>query len=257
MGRSVAKGSISFGLVHIPVKLFTAAKARDVHFHALHEACGTRLKRPFTCPTCNVPVEKKDTVKGYEYTKGAYVLLTQEDVDSVLLETTKNFHVLGFLEPTDVPVVDVEKNYYLGPDEHAAKPFELFRQALARTGRVALAQVTLWQREHLALIRPANGALLLTFLFYGDEVLDTPEIRESKPVEVPEEELSLAEQLVSTMKVEYRPEEYRDHYRDALLNLIEAKSQGKTVEAKPAPEHPAMDLQAALRATLAGIKKEA
>src|SRR6267378_354357 len=255
MARALWSGAIAFGLVNIPVKLYGATESKDLSFTTLHASCMTALRRPYVCPKDNVPVESKDMVKGYEYAKGQYVILTDKDFDAVPLEGSKALEVQGFVELVDISPILRERNYYLGPEEISLKPFELFRQALMRTGKVAIARAVLWKKEQLVSISPLNGGLLLTTLMYQDEVKSPPEIPATKPVVISEDEINLALQLIKALGMEPDLTKFKDRYRDALMTLIQAKVEGKElpivarVEAKPT-----QDLMAALKASLAATK---
>jgi len=256
MARAVWSGAVTFGLVNIPIKVYGATEEKDLRFTTLHAKCKTPLKRPYMCPTCNEPVESKDMVKGYEYGKGNYVLLTDEELDSVPVETGKAISVLGFVDVDEIGPLFYEKSYYLGPEETSVKPFELLRQALVRSDKVAIAQATLWKKEHLVALRPIGSALVLTVLFYENEVKSPPEIPQTRPLVIADEELDLATKLIGELTMEFSTEKYKDRYREALLNLIEAKVAGKEIQVPPAVEvAPTQDLMAALRASLEAVKK--
>ena len=168
MARALWSGAIAFGLVNIPVKLFAATESKDLSFTTLHATCMTPLKRPYVCPKDNVPVDSKEMVKGYEYAKGQYVILKDEDFDAIPLESSKAIEVVGFVDAEEVSPILRERNYYLGPEEISLKPFELFRQALLRTGKVAVARAVLWKKEQLVAVTPLDGGLALTTLMYED-----------------------------------------------------------------------------------------
>lgn len=256
MARAVWSGAITFGLVNIPTKVYGAAEEKDLRFTTLHATCKTPLKRPYMCPTDNVAVEAKDMIKGYEYGKGNYVLLTEEEMDSVPIETGKAIQVLGFVDVDEIGPLFYKKSYYLGPEETSVKPFELLRQALVRTDKVAVAQATLWKKEHLVALRPIGKDLVLTVLFYENEVKASPEIPMTRPIAIGDEELDLATKLIGELTMEFDPGKYKDRYREALLNLIEAKVTGKEVEVAPRPAiAPTQDLMAALKASLAAVQK--
>src|SRR5205809_422470 len=227
MARALWSGAIAFGLVNIPVKLYGATESKDLCFTTLHSSCMTALRRPYVCPKDNVPVESKDMVKGYEYAKGQYVILTDKDFDSIPLEASKALEVAGFVESQDISPILRERNYYLGPEEISLKPFELFRQALLRTGKVAIARAVLWKKEQLVSISPLNGSLVLTTLMHQDEVKSPPEPPATQPVVISEAELDLALQLIKTLVMEFDLSRYKDRYRDALMQLIQDKVKGK------------------------------
>lgn len=255
MARALWSGAIAFGLVNIPVKLFAASEMKDLSFTTLHATCKTPLRRPYVCPTCNAPVEAKEMVKGYEFSKGQFVLITEEDVDSIPLETSKAIEVAGFADANEVSSLLRERNYYLAPVELSVKPFELLRQALLRTGKVAVARAILWKKEQLVLLSPHEAGLVLTTLLYQDEAKPPPDIPATKPVVVSEDELDLALQLIKALTMEFDPSKFQDRYREALVALIQAKVEGKEVPIVARPEaKPTQDLMSALKASLAAAK---
>ena len=256
MARAVWSGAITFGLVNIPIKVYGATEEKDLRFTTLHVKCKTPLKRPYMCPVCNETVDSKDMVKGYEYGKNNYVILTEEEMESVPVETGKAISVLGFVDVDEIAPLFYEKSYYLGPVETSVKPFELLRQALVRTDKVAIAQATLWKKEHLVALRPIGKDLVLTVLFYENEGKPSPDIPQTRPVVIADEELELATKLIGELTMEFDASKYKDRYREGLLNLIEAKVAGKEVEVPPKVEiAPTRDLMAALRASLEAVKK--
>ncbi len=205
---------------------------------------------------CEVQVAYQDLQKGYEYTKGKYVVLTEEDFGRVPLESSKALDVKGFVEREEVDPLLYESSYYLAPSEMAAKAFELFRQALELTNKVALAQATIWKKEQVVTIRPRDGVLVLSTLYYEDEVRPVPEIPNEKPIAVSEAEVNLAVDLIKAQTISFKVSEFKDRYREALLQLIEAKVEGREVEApivkvRETPE----DLMTALKASLESVKK--
>jgi len=255
MARALWSGAIAFGLVNIPVKLFAASETKDLSFTTLHAECKTPLKRPYVCPTHNVPVESKAMVKGYEFSKGQFVLITEEELDNVPVETGKAIEVSGFVEAEDISPLLRERNYYLAPVELSVKPFELFRQALLRTGKVAVARAILWKKEQLVTIGPQDGGLVLTTLLYQDELKGPPDIPATQPVVVTDDELTLALQLVQALAMEFDLSRFKDRYREALVQLIQAKVEGKEIPVVTRPEaKPTQDLMAALKASLAATK---
>jgi DNA end-binding protein Ku len=256
MARALWSGAIAFGLVNIPVKLFGTAETKDLSFTTLHAECKTPLRRPYVCPTHdNAPVESKDMVKGYEFSKGQFVLVTEQDLENVPIETGKAIEVSGFVDAADISPLLRERNYYLAPVELSVKPFELFRQALLRTGKVALARAILWKKEQLVAISPQDGGIVLTTLLYQDELKPPPDIPATAPVVVTEDEIALALQLITALTTEFDLSQFKDRYREALVQLIQAKVEGKEIPVVTRPEgKPTQDLMAALKASLAAAK---
>lgn len=254
--RAIWSGSVSFGLVNIPVKLYTATETKDISFTTLHAVDRSPLKRPYMCPLENAPVESKDMVKGYPVGKKEYVILTDEEIESVRVESSAHIGVVGFVEAQEIGALSYESNYYLGPLETSVKAFELFRQALLRTNKVALAQATLWRKEHLVVLRPVGGGLVLTTLYYADEVKAPPDLPATKEPSITDAEMKLAIDLVTALTTDFDPSRYKDRYREALLLMIEAKIAGKTIEVPAAAEAPGtQDLMAALRASVEAAQK--
>ncbi len=253
--RAIWSGAIQFGLVNIPVKLFVATMRKNVSFRSLHPKCGKPLKRPYYCPTDEEQVAFKEVVKGYAYTKDKYVLLTDEDFEKVPLKSSKALEVLGFVEREEVDPLLQDSSYYLGPTELSVKPFELFRQALDLTNRVALAQAAIWKKEQVVSMRPRGEDLVLTTLFYEGEIRPAPRVPREEPVAISEAELNLALDLIKAQAIPYDMSQYTDHYREALLEVIKAKVEGKEIEAPKleARETPE-DLMAALKASLQAVE---
>lgn len=255
MARAVWSGAISFGLVNIPVKLFPATESKDISFTTLHAACRSPLKRPYVCPKDSVNVESKDMLKGYEFAKGQYVLVTEEDFEKIPLETSKAIEVSAFVDADEIGPLYREKSYYLAPDEIGIKPFELFRQALARSGKVALGRAVLWKKEQLVSISPHDGVMVLNLLMYQDEIKPPPDIPATKPVVITEDEINLALQLLNALTSEFDPGKFKDRYREALMELITARVEGREVPEIVRPQaQPTQDLMAALRASLEATK---
>src|SRR2546428_2148120 len=193
--RAIWSGSISFGLVNIPVKLYTATETKDISFTTLHATCRTPLKRPYMCPVDNVPIDSKEMVKGYPVGKAQFVILTEDEIESVRVESSAHINVGGFVEAGEIGPLLYESSYYLGPLETSVKPFELFRQALLRTGKVALAQATMWRKEHMVALRPVGGGLVPTTPYYADEGKGPPQPPAPQPISITEEEVELAVNL--------------------------------------------------------------
>jgi DNA end-binding protein Ku len=256
--RAIWKGFVSFGLVNIPVKLYPATESKSVKFHFLHEKCSTPLKYERFCPTCNRVVPWEETVRGYEYEKGKYAILREEDFAKIPLKTTKRVDIVDFVDEEEIESVLYEKSYYLSPEESAVKAYAILLMAMQAMGKVAIAKVAIKEKEHLVVVRPFRDVLVLQTLFYPDEIRSEKEIRELiRGTEPTQEELKLAKQLIDALASKFRPEKYTDQYREALLELIRAKIEGKE------PQPPAMleaskakDIMEALRASVAVARKK-
>ncbi|PZG07170.1 non-homologous end joining protein Ku [Nonomuraea aridisoli] len=256
--RSIWKGAISFGLVTIPVKLYSATEQKDVTFHQVHRDDGGRIRYKRVCTVDGEEVAYADIAKGYELPSGEVVVLTDEDFEDLPLTTSRRIDVLQFTPAEQIDPIYFAKTYYLEPDAQGAKPYVLLRDALESSGQVAVVKVALRQRESLATLRVRDGVFVLETMLWPDEIRtpDFPFLEED--IEVRAQELKMAESLISTMESDFDPSEYHDTYREALQQVIEAKVAGK--EVVPAREEeeagPAVDLMAALRASVEAAKRE-
>jgi DNA end-binding protein Ku len=254
MARAIWSGSISFGMVSIPVKLYGATESKDISFHLLHATCGTRVKQMRWCPTDEVEVPWSETVRGYEYAKGEYVKLTPEDFEQLPLPSRHTIDLTAFVEESEIDPVYYERSYYLAPDERAGKPYALLLKAMERKNLTALATITIRNKEQLCAIRPKDGAIVLETLYYPDEVRAT-EV-DTGGAKVTDRELDMANTLIELLRKPFEPEEYQDHYREALSQLIEAKLEGRDVVKAPAArETKVIDLADALRKSVEAARK--
>lgn len=256
--RPVWKGHIAFGLVTIPIRVYVAQESKDVRFRQLHQACGTPIKQVRRCPACNRDVEWEEIVRGYEYEKGRFVPVTDEDLQNLPLPTSGTLNLYGFVQLQEIDPIHYERAYYLAPDAGGAKAFKLLQEALAAAGRVGIGKVVLREKEHLVAVRPYRDALVMEVLYYPDEIRALRDLPEY-PIEVKvhPNERKMAVQLVEGMSMEFRPEEYRDEYREALLRVIQAKVEGAPRPAAAPPrEEKVVDLMEALRRSLEMAKRE-
>lgn len=251
--RAIASGTISFGLVAIPVKLYaTGESANDIRFNNVHKKCGTRLKYRYYCPTDDELVERDEIAKGYEFAKGQFVLFTDEELKALNPPSTNAVEITEFLPLVEVDPVYFEKSYYLGPDKGGDKPYRLLAEAMQETGRAALAKYAARGKDYLVLLRPFQGGLIMQQLRYASELRDFAEV----PVgaaEVKPAELQLALQLIEQIASErFQPGEYKDEVRDRTQALIDRKVEGEEIVAAPeqAPKAQIIDLMEALKASL-------
>ncbi|HLV74191.1 MAG TPA: Ku protein [Vulgatibacteraceae bacterium] len=255
--RSIWKGAISFGLVTIPVKLYSATEQRDVRFHQVHRKDGGRIKYKRVCTIDGEEVPYSDIAKGYELPSGEIVVLTDEDFAELPLSTSRRIDVLQFVEQEEVDPIYFAKSYYLEPDAQGAKPYVLLRDALESSGQVAIVKIAIRQRESLATLRVREGVFVLETMLWPDEVRtpDFPFLDED--IEIRKQELSMATSLIESMEGEFDPSQYKDAYREALQAVIDAKIEGREVArpAEEAEEEPAADLLSALRASVEAAKK--
>ena len=252
--HSLGSGTISFGLVSIPVKLYTAASSGGVSFNLLHAKCGSRIKQQTFCPVDNEVVERSALVKGYEFQKDQYVRFTDEELKSLEGESSKVIDIAEFVPLSSVDPIYFEKTYYLGPDKGGEKPYRLLADAMAKSDKVALATFVMRGKESLVLVRPAQDGLMLHTMYFADEVRDFGEIEKGKSVKLREGELGLAERLIGELSHdEFKPEQYRDQYRERVLELASSKVEGKEITAvePEAQRAQVIDLMDALKQSLA------
>jgi len=255
MARAIWSGSISFGMVSIPVKLYGATESKDIRFHLLHAKDGTRLKQIRWCPTDEAEVPWNETARGYEYAKGQYVVLKDEDFEKLPLPSRHTIDIRAFVEEAEIDPVFFEKSYYLEPGERAHKPYALLLKALERKSLTAIATVTMRNKEQLCAIRARNGVIMLETLFYPDEIRKSVDV-DLDSVKVSDKEMDMAFTLIELLHKPFEPGEYHDHYREALEQLIEAKLEGKEVVAAPEEkETRVIDLADALRRSVEAARK--
>jgi DNA end-binding protein Ku len=255
MPRAIWSGSISFGMVTIPVKLYGATESKDIAFHLLHATDGTRLQQRRWCPTDEVEVPWSETVRGYEYAKGQYVILTDEDFEQLPLPSKHTIDLSAFVEEREIDPVYYERSYYLEPDERSEKPYALLLKALAEKKLSAVATIAIRKKEQLCVLRPHEGAIMLETLYYPDEIRTERGVDVSG-AKISDRELEMAFTLIDILRRPFDPSEYRDHYREALAELIEAKLEGKEVVTAPAPrETRVFDLADALKRSVEAAKK--
>ena len=256
--RSIWKGAISFGLVSIPVKLFSATEERSVSFHQVHREDGGRVRYKRVCSIDGEEVPYSDIAKGYELPSGEVVVLTDEDFDELPLSTSRSIDVLQFVPLEQVDPMYFSKSYYLEPDGAGTKPYVLLRQALEDSGRVALVKLALRQRESLAALRVRDGVFVLEMMLWPDEIRPADFGFLSEDVDVRSQELAMAQSLIETLSGDFDPTQYADDYREALEKLIEAKVEGREVvqpSAAADDDAPVVDLMAALRASVAAARE--
>jgi DNA end-binding protein Ku len=257
--RPFASGTISFGLVTVPVKLYsTGESAVGIQLNMLHKKCGSRLKQQYICPVDNEVVTRDEMVKGYEYAKWQYVLFTEEELKALTPEATNSIEIAEFVPLDQVDPIYFEKATYLGPDRGGDRPYRLLSEAMKKTGRAALARYAARGKDYLVLLRPFQEGLLMQQLRYADELRAFSEVP-LVPAEVKEPELKLAVQLIEQIATdEFHPETYEDHVRQRTRDLIEQKVQGQEITATPqeAPKAQVIDLMEALKASLAAARPD-
>jgi DNA end-binding protein Ku len=255
--RSIWKGAISFGLVTIPVKLYSATEERDVSFHQVHREDGGRIKYKRVCTVDGEEVSYGDIAKGYDLGGGEMVILTDDDLAGLPLTTSRTIDVLQFVPLEQVDPIYFAKSYYLEPDRTGTKPYALLRDALEESGQVALVKIAIRQREQLATMRVRDGIFVLETMLWPDEVRKPDFAFLDEEISVRPQELAMASSLIDTLSGDFDPSQYKDDYREALQSVIDAKVAGREIVNPAEPEEAGgavLDLMAALRASVEAAK---
>jgi DNA end-binding protein Ku len=264
VARAIWSGSISFGLLNVPVRLYSAVSKQTVRFRELREGDGSRVKHKRVAESDGKEVPYEKIVKGYEYAPDQYVVLTRDELSELEPQRSRAVEIQDFVDLDDIDPIYFEQPYYLGPDKGAERAYALLVQAMKDARKVAIARFVLRNKEHLAAIRPMDDVLTLTTMRFHDEVsspqdLDGEVFEEAKPKKPEKRELEMAKQLIESLTSDFDPDKYRDEYRDELLDLLERKAEGKEVVSAPTEEPKptkAPDLMAALEESLAAVKGE-
>jgi DNA end-binding protein Ku len=257
MASTVWKGHLTFGLVSLPIKLFTAARGETISFNQLHKEDHSRVKQKLVCSTCEKEITRADVVKGYEYEKDRYVVVNDEDIKKMAPKTAKVMEIMEFVKEAEVDPVYYESSYYLAPDEAGEKPYSLLLSALKKSGFVALAKISMHNREHIVILRPSEQGITLHTMYFEDEIRKTEAFR-ADTSNVQPRELDMAMMLVEALAAKFEPAKYKDNYRENLRAMIEAKIAGEEVVAPvEAQQVKVIDIMDALKASLAALKKPA
>jgi DNA end-binding protein Ku len=281
--RALWKGVIEAKNLSVPVKLYTAVRPHEIHFKMLHDQDLVPVRQVLECPIENKEVPREHAVRGYEYRKDQYVIIREEDLDDCGPEASRSINVLHFVEPGEVDPIYFEKAQYLGPDEHAQRPYATFVEALRRSGKAAIVQYVLRGKQYLAMVRPIGDALCLEQMRYADEILPAEDLasltedvdasvvrrgsarapsargRKGAGGAITDKEVAMAEQLVGALASTFDPTQYRDEYRDCVVEMIQRKAGGEVVASKAPRQKPATkakDLTDVLRASLEHVKKK-
>ena len=258
--RTIWNGSISFGLVNIPIGLAVATQRTDVSFRTLHRECKTPIKQKRYCPVHERDVGPDEVVKGWEFVKGEYVIVEEDDLEAVALQRSNSIEILRFVQLEEVDPVFFDRTYYLAPADAEAqrRPYVLLLRAMEDTGMAAIGKFVLWGKENLCLIRPQGNSLALETLFFAEDVRAKRDIEDAvAESDVKDAELDLARQVIESISGEFEPEEFRNEYRDELRQMLEAKLAGQEIaKPVPAPETPVIDLMEALKASVAETKRQ-
>jgi DNA end-binding protein Ku len=254
MARSIWNGVVSFGMVSIPVKLYTATDSKDISFNQLHKKCGSRLKQLRWCPVDEEEVPYEEIDRGYQYSKDQYVVLDDADFEKLPLPSKHTIELSAFVKADDIDPVYYEKSYFVEPEETGLKPYALLMRALQKKGLTAVAKIAIRNKERLCALRPYDGTLMVETLYYPDEVR-VQKGGEVPSVKVSEKEMQMAFSLIELMEEDFKPAQYTDNYREALMEVINAKLQGaEIVEAPAPPRGKVVDLMTALKASVDAAK---
>jgi DNA end-binding protein Ku len=264
MARSIWTGAISFGLVTVPVKLYSSVNRKTVRFHQLSGKSGVRISQRRVDPSTGEEVASEDIVKGFELTPDRYVVIEPGELESLEPKKTKTIEIEDFVELADIDPIFYDHPYYLAPGTGGAKPYRLLLDAMRDSGRVAIARVVIRSKEQLVALRPMRDdhVLGMSTMLFGDEIVDPDTIDElgaADDVETTDRELDIAKQLIESLAGSFDPDKYRDEYRDEVLNLIERKAAGEEIAVQPAAEEeeePVPDLMAALKASLDAVREK-
>lgn len=255
MAASVWKGHLTFGLVSLPVRLHSAARAQTISFNLLHKSDHSRIRQVTFCQAEDKPVPRSELVKGYEYEKDRYVVIEDEEIKKVAPKTSKLMEILEFVPEAEVDPIYLESSYYLAPEEGGEKPYALLFAALRESKYVGVAKIAMHNREHIVILRPGAKGIVLHTMYFEDEVRKIDEFRTDQDL-VKEKELALAKMLVESLAASFEPGKYQDSYRENLKELIQAKLDNrKVVEIAPPPVAPVIDIMEALKRSLE-IKKK-
>ena len=261
MPSSVWSGHLTFGLISMPVRLFSGARSSGISFNMLHRPDKVRVKQQYICPAENVVVDRSEIVKGYEFRKGEYIVIEPEEIKKVEPQTAKTMEILEFVKESEVDPVYFESSYYMLPEEAGRRPYALLTKALEESEYVAIAKITMHNREYTCFLRPSEGGLMLHTMYYEEEVKKVEGFG-APDVELKEAEIKVAHQLIEALADKWDPEKYKDTFQENLKKLIETKLEGGEVVEMERPKKlaPVVDLMAALKQSLAqmeGRKKPA
>jgi DNA end-binding protein Ku len=259
MPRPTWSGSITFGLVTVPVKLYSAVRSREVRFHQLHDADGVRIQQKRVCPADGEEVSYDHVVRGYEVSKGQYVVVSDEELEALDPKGGRSIDIETFVDESGIDPLHYDHSYYLTPDRGAQKPYYLLLEAMKAARKVGIARVVMRAKQYLAAVRPLGNALALVTMNHPDEILPVSELEELRgtPPRARPKELEMAQQLIAALAGPFEPEQYHDEHRERVLELLKKKAEGEEVVVQPHVEEPTKvkDLMAALQESLRTAKK--
>jgi DNA end-binding protein Ku len=261
MPRAIWSGAISFGLVNVPVKLYTATSPKTVRFHQVSAKTGARIRQKRVDPSTGEEVPYEEIVKGYEISPERYVLIDPEELEALDPKATRTIDIEDFVDLEDIDPIYYDHSYYLAPTSGGAKAYRLLLDAMRESGRVGIGRVVIRSKQQLCALRPTGEVLTLSTMLFGDEVVEPERLDELDAVgeaEASDRELKMAQQLIESLSHDFDPTKYHDDYRERVLALIERKAAGEEIAVEPAAEEPAPapDLMAALEASLAAVQDD-
>ena len=253
MATSVWKGYLTFGLISIPIRLFSAARTERISLNQLHNVCKTRIRMPLYCPQCERQVPRNEVIKGYEYEKDQYVLFNEEELDKIEPQSARSMEILEFVKVDEIDPLYYDASYYVTPEDEGKKAYQLLLAAMEESGYAAIAKLTMHQREHIVVVRPRANGMTLHTMYYTNEIREVAEYGQSdKSAEPKPQEKKLAEQLIESLAAKFEPEKYKDQYQESMRAMIDAKQQGQEVAEAPHPKlAPVIDLMEALKKSIA------
>ncbi|MCA0987767.1 Ku protein [Guptibacillus algicola] len=246
------KGSISFGLVNIPIKLYSATENKDIKMRYLHEKCHTPIKYEKTCPNCEKALESDEIVRGYEYEDGKFVIIERDEIEALAQEKSKSVEIVDFVELDDIDPVFFNRSYFIGPNDNGSKPYMLLKKAMETSGRIGIAKITIRSKEHLAAVRVYKNGLMMETMYFPDEVRELDHVPDlPEEMDLSDKELKMAQQLIEQLTTEFDPSQYQDERREAIMALIQSKISGDDIKVvKEKPKKNVVDLMDALQASL-------
>src|ERR1700726_4929244 len=253
MATSVWKGYLTFGLISIPIRLFSAARTERISLNQLHNVCKTRIRMPLYCPHCEKQVPRNEIVKGYEYEKDQYVLFSEEELDKIEPQSARSMEILEFVKVDEIDPLYYDASYYVTPEDEGKKAYQLLLKAMEESGYAATPKLTMHQREHIVVVRPRANGMTLHTMFYTNEIREVAEYGQTDASADPKPaEKKLAEQLIESLAAKFEPEKYKDQYQESMRAMIDAKQQGQEVAEAPHPKlAPVIDLMEALKKSIA------
>jgi DNA end-binding protein Ku len=253
MATSVWKGYLTFGLISIPIRLFSAARTERIGLNQLHNVCKTRIRMPLFCPQCDRQVPRNEIVKGYEYEKDQYVLFDEAELDKIEPQSARAMEILEFVKVDEIDPLYFDASYYVTPEDEGRKAYQLLLDAMEESNYAAIAKLTMHQREHIVVVRPRTKGMTLHTMFYTNEIREVAEYGKIDAASEPKPaEKKLAEQLIESLAAPFEPNKYKDNYMESMEKMIEAKRQGLEIAEAPHPKlAPVIDLMEALKKSIA------